>query len=251
MSTSGMAEKEEEQNRESKNAEETVAVTVQNGQLSFMGYDCDRIPDHLAKSYGAVTRTLDLSFNRISTLDGLENFPNLEELILDNNEVDDSINIPQMTKLHTISLNKNRISDLESLLEQINKNCPSLTFLSLLGNVACPNQLSSLDKDDDDYRRYRMYVLYRVPRLKFLDSSPVKEAERAEAKRQGAFLSVVRPADTEDDNPDMESPTASQYTPLSTSLREGGGKGGVLGVSKYVYYGRHSEGNRFIKNNDL
>lgn len=32
---------------------------------------------------------------------------------------------------------------------------PSLEYLSLLGNEACPNQLVSPDKDEDDYQRYR------------------------------------------------------------------------------------------------
>lgn len=32
---------------------------------------------------------------------------------------------------------------------------PALQYLSLLGNEACPNQLVSLDKDEDDYQRYR------------------------------------------------------------------------------------------------
>lgn len=32
---------------------------------------------------------------------------------------------------------------------------PSLHYLSLLGNEACPNQLVSPDKDEDDYQRYR------------------------------------------------------------------------------------------------
>lgn len=32
---------------------------------------------------------------------------------------------------------------------------PSLQYLSLLGNEACPNQLVSPDKDEDDYQRYR------------------------------------------------------------------------------------------------
>lgn len=32
---------------------------------------------------------------------------------------------------------------------------PGLQYLSLLGNQACPNQLVSPDKDEDDYQRYR------------------------------------------------------------------------------------------------
>lgn len=41
----------------------------------------------------------------------------------------------------------------------------------------------------------RLYVLHRLPRLKFLDSSPVKESERREAKQKGQYLKVVRPAE--------------------------------------------------------
>ena len=29
------------------------------------------------------------------------------------------------------------------------------------------------------------------------------------------------------------------------------GLAGTIGTCKYVYYGKHSEGNRFIRNNDL
>lgn len=45
---------------------------------------------------------------------------------------------------------------------------PSLRYLSLLGNEACPNQLVSPDKDEDDYQRYRLaqrgiFCCERVP----------------------------------------------------------------------------------------
>lgn len=39
---------------------------------------------------------------------------------------------------------------------------------------------------------YRNYVLYRLPKLKFLDSSPVKSNELAEAKRVGPFMKVIK-----------------------------------------------------------
>ena len=48
-----------------------------------------------------------------------------------------------------------QLRDLNSLLEQLVTKFPNLTYLSLLGNQACPNQLSSMDKDDEDYQRYR------------------------------------------------------------------------------------------------
>ena len=36
-------------------------------------------------------------------------------------------------------------------------------------------------------------MLYKLPRLKFLDSSPVAAAEIKESKRVGPFMQVVRP----------------------------------------------------------
>ena len=45
----------------------------------------------------------------------------------------------------------------------------------------------------DDYNRYRLYVLHRFPRLKFLDSKPVTEAEQKEAKRVGRLVRVAKP----------------------------------------------------------
>ncbi|GFT45130.1 hypothetical protein NPIL_181431, partial [Nephila pilipes] len=45
--------------------------------------------------------------------------------------------------------------DLEKLLKQLTGCYPELTYLSLLGNPACPDQLSSLEKDEEDYQRYR------------------------------------------------------------------------------------------------
>ena len=39
---------------------------------------------------------------------------------------------------------------------------------------------------------FRHYVLYRIPRLKFLDSSPVKSCDLEEAKRVGPFMKMVR-----------------------------------------------------------
>lgn len=33
---------------------------------------------------------------------------------------------------------------------------PSLQYLSLLGNMACPNELVCKEKDEEDYQRYRL-----------------------------------------------------------------------------------------------
>ncbi|MGH0118187.1 UNVERIFIED_CONTAM: hypothetical protein FKN15_045334 [Acipenser sinensis] len=83
--------------------------------------------------------------------------------------------------------------DIESLLDHVAEVAPSLEYLSLLGNEACPNELVSLDKDEDDYQRYRYFVLHKLTNLKFLDTRKVSKREHEEAIARGAFMKVVKP----------------------------------------------------------
>uniref|UniRef100_A0A8C5FR39 Leucine rich melanocyte differentiation associated n=1 Tax=Gadus morhua TaxID=8049 RepID=A0A8C5FR39_GADMO len=112
----------------------------------------------------------------ILSLAGLDMFSGLEELVADNNMLGNDLQLPWLPSLHTLTLNKNQIS-----------------FLFLLGNEACPNELVSPDKDEDDYQRYRYFVLYKMPQLKFLDTRKVTSREVLEAKARGAFMRVVKP----------------------------------------------------------
>ncbi|XP_071455394.1 leucine-rich melanocyte differentiation-associated protein-like [Hetaerina americana] len=227
-----------------------LAVVFHNNRLSYVGQDCQRIPPMLHMLYGPQVYCLDLSFNALESLWGLAEFPNLEELVLDNNLLNDSIHFPRLNKLHTLSLNKNKITNLDLLLTKASNHFPKLTYLSILGNVACPNQLSDSEKDEEDYRRYRYYVLHHLPGLQFLDSSRVSLEERLEAERRGHFMKVVRP------NKKMSSDEEDQagftpYTPLPSSRRGAGEHKGAYGKCRYRYSGKHSEGNRFIANSDL
>ena len=43
------------------------------------------------------------------TVAGIERLTELEELILDNNDLEDTVKLPQMSKLHTLMLNKNKV----------------------------------------------------------------------------------------------------------------------------------------------
>ena len=45
----------------------------------------------------------------------MEAFTRLEELILDNNDLGDSVIFPHLKNLHTLMLNKNRVSFLENV----------------------------------------------------------------------------------------------------------------------------------------
>ncbi|NXX44625.1 LRMDA protein, partial [Tricholaema leucomelas] len=131
------------------------------------------------------------------SLEGLKTFSYLEELILDNNLLGNDLLLPRLPHLHTLTLNKNQISfqrnTCKILLDHLAEVVPSLQYLSLLGNMACPNELVCKEKDEDDYQRYRYFVLHKLSNLKFLDTRKVTRKEREEALVRGAFMKVVKP----------------------------------------------------------
>ncbi|NWR57582.1 LRMDA protein, partial [Bucorvus abyssinicus] len=131
------------------------------------------------------------------SLEGLKTFSYLEELILDNNLLGNDLLLPRLPHLHTLMLNKNQISfqrnTCKMLLDHLADVVPSLQYLSLLGNMACPNELVCKEHDEDDYQRYRYFVLHKLSNLKFLDTRKVTRREREEALVRGAFMKVVKP----------------------------------------------------------
>ncbi|KAH7949299.1 hypothetical protein HPB49_007458 [Dermacentor silvarum] len=119
------------------------------------------------------------------------------------------------------------------------------------------------DDDDDNFNdcqiTYRYYVIYKLRQLKFLDSRAVTSAERAEARRVGAFMRVARPplhvggsVPWADGGSDSEA-DAYRYTPVPPIPTHGIGRQRmtVYGMLKYKYTGKHSEGNRFIRKEEL
>ncbi|XP_008848113.1 leucine-rich melanocyte differentiation-associated protein isoform X2 [Nannospalax galili] len=207
-----------------------AGLVVSGTQVSYIGQDCREIPEYLGRDCGHFAKRLDLSFNLLRSLEGLSAFRSLEELILDNNLLGDDLVLPGLPQLHTLTLNKNRITDLEYLLDHLAKVTPALEYLSLLGNAACPNELVSSDKDEEDYKRYRCFVLHKLPKLKFLDAQKVTRKEREEALVRGAFMKVVKPkASTGEDSASAEG--HHQYTPLPAASRDLTSHRGSLPVS--------------------
>ncbi|KAM6442184.1 leucine-rich melanocyte differentiation-associated protein [Liasis olivaceus] len=228
-----------------------AGLLVDGTQVSYIGQDCRAIPEFLGRKYGRIAKRLDLSFNLLRSLEGLQTFSSLEELILDNNLLQNDLRLPNLPHLHTLMLNKNQITELEGLLDHLAEVAPSLEFLSLLGNSACPNELVCKDKDEGDYQRYRYFVLHKLTNLKFLDSRKVSSKEREEAILRGAFMKVVKPVDSKDSVEDVSTSPPMSYTPLPSGSRNLTHHRGVLGKCRYVYYGKHSEGNRFIRDDQL
>nr|XP_047145123.1 leucine-rich melanocyte differentiation-associated protein isoform X1 [Hydra vulgaris] len=230
-------------NQHDNNSSNSIHVLA-DGSLSFSGQNVKCVPPWLLTKYGNNITRMDLSYNKIQSLKGLVGFTELKELILDNNELTDDLELPQLKHLETFTINKNKIKNLEGILMKISTSFPKISYLSLLGNEACPTQLNYTDKDDEDYLKYRYCVLQFLPNLKFLDSSPVTQAERKEAKRIGNVNNV---------KPSSNVPTSSQEkcaTKPSSEIQESFSKS-YFGKNRVSYYGKNSEGNRFIVNEDL
>ncbi|XP_037829673.1 leucine-rich melanocyte differentiation-associated protein isoform X4 [Kryptolebias marmoratus] len=206
-------------------------VALNGTQISYIGHDAEEIPHFLGDTYGQFAKRLDLSFNQLRSLAGLKMFTELEELVVDNNQLGNDLQLPRLPNLHTLTLNKNQLTDIEALLEHLADVTPSLQYLSLLGNEACPNQLISPDKDEDDYQRYRYFVLHKLPQLKFLDSRKVTKKELMEGQARGAFMKVVKPkSEAPCNEPGFEN-RPLPYTPLPRGSRDA--KNHKVGVTEF------------------
>jgi len=159
--------------------EETM-YDADSAQLCCVGLELHSVPIDLGIMYGKKTLRLDLSDNDLQIISNLEDFSCLEELLLDSNDIGDDFVLPYFHSLRTLSLNKNHILDLERLLAMLEKSCPSLTYLSLIGNGACPNGMI-WGSSDDDYAKYRRTVVSTLNGLIFLDSTAITAYERASA----------------------------------------------------------------------
>lgn len=122
---------------------------------------------------------IDLSDNDIVRLEGFPRLPRLRTLLLNNNRlarIGEDLN-DSVGSIETLVLTNNRLTNLADLNNL--SSFKRLTHLSLLDNPVCKKE------------NYRLYVIHRVPKLKLLDFSKVKAAEREAA----AALYGDEPAD--------------------------------------------------------
>jgi leucine-rich melanocyte differentiation-associated protein len=271
--------------------QDIVQVLGDGQHISVVSAGWAELPDAFLQAHASPRVTeLDLSGNKFSSVSGrqFDVFSRtLKRLVLDDNELGEHgfNDMPEMQELETLWLNGNRIEDVEPLLDRLAICAPKLRWLSLLKNPACPNFF--VGKDDDDYQRYRYFVLHRLPELKYIDATPVGAHELAEAERAGRFMKVARvdkaPAasprakgkgkgksksrrdsssnndnsheDDDDDDEHLDEDEdhleASGLSALPTGIAKPGARSASFGFSRFVYVGRESEGNRFVRDVDL
>jgi len=214
--------------------------------LRLTSQDLSQIPADIAQTKGETIRTLILTNNQIKSLANLEHFKRLETLHLDRNGLSDIDDMPKMPYLHTVWLNNNKIVDMQKILRILTKNCPRLSYLSLLRNPICPSVYFQ-HGNEDKYRRYRYTILYHLHGLKYLDTTEVTPKEQKEAMEKGKFLVIKKPSQQQMESTD----DAEEEEQAGVEVKPKTEPAAFLGKGKIKYDGRDSEGNRFILNNDL
>jgi len=250
MNESTTEDPNKENNNKSENENTTISPVIKGTKLSIVMQNLTEIPAWLGEQYADKMTELDLGYNSIKKVSNLDKFKLLASLVLDNNQLDSQQNFPVIPSLHTLCVNNNNISDLKSFMDSVTQSFPNITYLSMLKNAACPNYYFT-GQDFDDYRRYRYYVLYRLKKLKFLDSTSVSEEERKQATKVGAYTLVARPDESQYQRIAPPDPSDEAIPQLPADLTAEGKGSARFGITSYVYYGKHSEGNRFIMNEDL
>lgn len=260
----------------------------------FSGIACDltslaSLPADVASKAAIVTEA-GLQFNALTgeSLADLAPFSSLETLLLDNNEIATLRFLPPLPHLHTLWLNNNELATLDDVVLPLSKQCPRLSYLSLLRNPCCPNEL--MGKGEAEYRRYRLYVKYRLPTLQYLDAAPFTADEAKEARDKGQFMATATVSKKADDAAAAggsealgalasKSPAGSSSRKLGDGAEKdgaaaaAGGSGNLLEEpdyfkaieererakhtqpyftqQKHFYSGKASEGNRFIRDDVL
>ncbi|KAJ5080306.1 leucine-rich melanocyte differentiation-associated protein [Anaeramoeba ignava] len=140
-----------------KENKEELSYAFEKGKLTIISQDLEEIPITIIRQFALKTTELNLSHNELNKLDGLEQFTSLKSLVLDNNQISSNTSFPKIRSLETFWINRNQIDNLEKFISAMKISYPNITYLSMLGNPACPNFFTG--KDYDDYKRYRIFRL--------------------------------------------------------------------------------------------
>ena len=213
------------------------------------------VPEEIAETFGGTATLLNLTENRIRNADNIEKFEYLETLVLDKNGISDLNWCCKIPTLRTLQINNNSVTDLPEFITQVQDRFINLTWLSMMRNPCCPCFWNIVENEQENeqeqYRRYREYVLYRLPKLQFLDATPVTDEERANAAKRGRFYGRKATPKKRVSSP---TPTLNTTTPDPEKVlrRSSSSRKSFLGFEERERYdGSHSEGNRFIGDVDL
>ncbi|CDW86459.1 cation channel family protein [Stylonychia lemnae] len=231
-----------------------------------------------AQSKASSIVEIDLAYNQLSNAGGLDVFPNIKILILDHNDFTSIVSLPSLQKLETLSLSYNAIRDQESFLFQVSQKFPSLRHLNVMKNPMNP-----MFDSEEKYEVFRATVKIWLPSLITLDGTDFasnqdmikqKQKEIESKKQKVVQQESKKPQKTQLTSiPEEKAARAADKKKagngddLLNDLKKNaaGGKGkGTFEFNQRAYkkyhssrslleriLKSHSEGNRFIRNDDL
>ncbi|CAM9181900.1 unnamed protein product [Ascophyllum nodosum] len=243
------------------------SVKRDGGQLSLAYRPFRKIPESLALAEGRFVHTLNLTECELQSFSYLQCFPLLQTLVLDKNDLEDIKECPTIPTLTTLWINNNKVADLPEFLNQVLDRFPRLTDLSMMRNPACPGLMDIQRPDMEACRLYRTYVVFRAPQLVTVDGTDVTEEERRNAALRGRFTVKRRPQGAEGAHPLLEAGRRKSHSIfdkkpqvvvdplavrpiLNVASLPSRKPVGVYGRERR-YSGAHSEGNRFIADDQL
>lgn len=135
-------------------------------------------------------RSLNLSDNILTKVEGLAGLDKLETLQLKRNRIgkcglDDLIGLLERPSITVLDISDNSIDD-PAILEEVLAKMPRLAVLYMNGNEVVKK-----------IKNYRKTIITKIPTLKYLDDRPVFEDDRrfAEAFSRGGFEEERRERD--------------------------------------------------------
>lgn len=243
-------------------------------QLILSGLGISVIPEAVINLYRDKNIThLDLSYNSLKSIEGISYFKHLESLVLDNNKIPmigggaDEFSRPiriVISKLKVLSINNNRIANLDGFLRNISTCFPNLTYLSMLRNPCCPDDLDLSSRwnilgqwiGGVEYKRFQAKCTSALPSLEFLDSRNLRKARPPSQpvlpfdfpKGQQILGNFIK---FKNGIVEVFTEEERDMSPLPSNCRSPGEHHGTYLRNRMEYIGKESEGNRFIGNSQL
>ncbi|XP_002736993.1 leucine-rich melanocyte differentiation-associated protein-like [Saccoglossus kowalevskii] len=153
----------------------------ENTRLSLAYQNLTDLPDRYIRQYANRLQEVDLSHNQFTQVRFLEGFPNLDTLILDNNNIKSHTKFPPLPNLTTLWLNRNKIDNLTVFVDMLARSFPALKYLCMMDNPGAPSYFNG--GTFQQYKEYRQYVISQLPCLQVLDDEKIAQEERSEAER--------------------------------------------------------------------
>ncbi|XP_013100364.1 uncharacterized protein LOC106082413 [Stomoxys calcitrans] len=157
-------------------------ILEENGRISLAYENLRTIPRRIAEKFALQTKFLDLSYNNFQNLSFLTFFEDLHTLILDRNSNLEVNSLPYLPNLKILWINNCDIKNIVDWIQRIHSQCPSLEYLSLMGNPGVKDfngctlhnmyTMDSLILPTGLITDYREYILQMLPNLQYLDGIP-------------------------------------------------------------------------------